>query len=198
MKKIAFLFFTFLMVTFSVAENLYSPDKNFKLEFAVNALGEPVYSLAYKEKPVIQASKLGFELKNQGSLRNGFSIKNTKIASVDDSWKPVWGEVKEIRNTYNELLVELEQKTEDRTMKIRFRLFNDGLGFRYEFDKQPKLNYFRIVDECTQFALTGDHKTFWIPGAYDTNEYYYSTTKLSEVDGSTVDGNGIGTRNNFV
>ncbi len=197
MKKIAFLFYAILVAVTSVAENLYSPDNNFKLDFEVNSLGEPTYSLSYKGKPVILTSKLGFELKNQDALQNGFSIKSTKTASVDDSWKPIWGEVKEIRNNYNELLVELEQKAEDRTMKIRFRLFNDGLGFRYEFERQPKLNYFKITDECTQFALTADHKAFWIPGAYDTNEYCYSTTKLSEVDASTVDGNGIGTHGYF-
>jgi hypothetical protein len=197
MKKIT-LFLIVLAVSLSnKAETLMSPDNNFKMEFLMNATGVPEYSLTYKEKTVIKPSKLGFELKNAPALLSGFSILRTESSTFDQTWKPVWGEVSEIRNNYNELLVVLEQKTGQRTIKIRFRLFNDGLGFRYEFDKQPNLNYFQITDECTQFALTGDHKTFWIPGDYDTNEYFYTTSKLSEVDASKVNGNGIGTHGFF-
>ena len=197
MKKISVIFITLLITYCIQAESLVSPDKNFKLEFSVNTAGEPEYSLTYKNQLVIKPSKLGFKLLNSPALLNGFSLLTTEVKSNDETWKPVWGEVKEIRSNYNELLVVLEQKTAQRTMKIRFRLFNDGLGFRYEFDKQPNLNYFRITDECTEFSLTADHKTFWIPGDYDTNEYTYTTTKLSEVDAAKVNGNGIGTHGFF-
>jgi hypothetical protein len=180
-----------------MAENLLSPDKNFRLDFSINPSGEAEYALFYKEKPVIKTSRLGLELKKAPSLLSGFTIQKSETSTFNETWKPVWGEVSEIRNNYNELLIVLEQKAEQRTMKIRFRLFNDGLGFRYEFDKQHNLNYFQVADERTQFAMTGDHKTFWIPGDYDTNEYYYSTTKLSEVDASKVNGDGIGTHGYF-
>lgn len=197
MRKHTLLFVAMFISIFSMAENLSSPDNNFRLDFRLNETGEPVYSLTYKNKPVIIPSKLGFELLNAPALTNGFTTLKVETKTCDETWKPVWGEVKEIRNNYNELLVVLEQKAEQRTMKIRFRLFNDGLGFRYEFDKQPNLNYFRITDEKTEFSLTGDHKAFWIPGDYDTNEYAYTTTKLSEVDASKVDGTGIGTHGFF-
>jgi len=193
MRKHTLLFVAMFISIFSMAENLLSPDNNFQFNFYLNETGEPVYALTYKNKPVIIPSKLGFELLNAPALTTGFTTLKVETKTCDETWKPVWGEVKEIRNNYNELLVVLEQKAEQRTMKIRFRLFNDGLGFRYEFDKQPNLNYFRIADEKTEFALTGDHKAFWIPGDYDTNEYAYTTTKLSEVDASKVDGTGIGT-----
>jgi len=197
MKKISVLLIAMSLSLMGMAESLLSPDKNFRLDFSVNEGGEAEYTLFYKEKPVILTSKMGLELKNAPSLLAGFNIQKTETSTFDETWKPVWGEVSKIRSNYNELLVTLEQKAEKRTMKIRFRLFNDGLGFRYEFDKQPSLNYFQVADERTQFALTGDHKTFWIPGDYDTNEYFYTTTKLSEVDASKVDGSGIGTHGFF-
>ncbi|HRZ98873.1 MAG TPA: glycoside hydrolase family 97 catalytic domain-containing protein, partial [Paludibacter sp.] len=181
--------------TFAVPLN--SPDNNFQLSFSVNDAGEPLYSLNYKGKAILKPSKLGLEIKNAPSLLSGFSIQKTETTAFDETWKPVWGEVKEIRNNYNELLVTLEQKKEQRTIKIRFRLFNDGLGFRYEFDKQANLNYFQVADEKTEFAMTGNHKTFWIPGDYDTNEYFYTTTPLSKIDASKVDGSGIGTHGFF-
>ena len=198
MKRIKLLLTIILLGNYVIqAENLISPDNNFRLDFTLNEKGEPTYSLAYKGKTVIKPSKLGFELLNAPALSAEFSTVKAETSTVDETWQPVWGEVKEIRNNYNELLVVLEQKKEKRTMKIRFRLFNDGLGFRYEFDKQANLNYFRIADEKTEFALTDNHEAFWIPGDYDTNEYYYSTTKLSKVDASKVDGEGIGTHGYF-
>ena len=196
MKRIILSLSLLLVFTISKAETLLSPDKNFQLEFSVND-GKLFYSLTYKNSAVLKRSQLGFVLRNSPALLEGFTLTDVKTTSNDDTWKPVWGEVKEIRNNYNELLVQVTQKSENRSMNIRFRLFNDGLGFRYEFDKQPNLNYFQITDECTQFALTGDHKTFWIPGDYDTNEYFYTTTKLSEIDASKVNGNGIGTHGFF-
>jgi hypothetical protein len=123
-------------------------------------------------------------LKNdKKSLRNDFAIADTKTATFDESWKPVWGEVASIRNHYNELAVTLNQKETQRKMVIRFRLFNEGLGFRYEFPLQKNLSYFVIKEEKTQFAMTGDHTAFWIPGDYDTQEYDYTTSKLSEIRG---------------
>jgi len=165
------------------AESITSPNGNLQLNFSVNEDGEPVYELFYKSKMVIKPSKLGLELKGDPGLMNGFTLVDTKTSAFDETWKPVWGEVKEIRNHYNELLVTLTQKAQQRNILIRFRLFNDGLGFRYEFPLQTNLNYFVIKEEHTQFAMTGDHTAFWIPGDYDTQEYDYTKSKLSEIRG---------------
>lgn len=197
MKQITLVFIIMLGILPLRAGNLLSPDKQLELKAGINDKSEIIYALSYKGKEILKPSKLGVELKNAPSLLEGFTLKNAKESSFDETWKPVWGEVSEIRNHYNELLLEFEQKATERTIKIRFRLFNDGLGFRYEFEKQKNLNYFRVADERTEFALTGDHKAFWIPGDFDTNEYYYTTTRLSEVDASKVDGTGIGTHGYF-
>lgn len=117
------------------------------------------------------------------NLMTGFKIKDTRTSTFDEVWRPVWGEESEIRNHYNELEVTLDQPENDRYIIIRFRLFNDGLGFRYEFPQQKNLNYFVIKEEHTQFAMTGDHTAFWIPGDYDTQEYDYTTSRLSEIRG---------------
>lgn len=196
-KFAPFLFLIFFQIQTMQAEKLLSPNGNLMLNFSLTEQGEPTYELFFANRAVIKPSKLGFELLNATDLRVGFQIVETKTNSIDENWKPVWGEVKEIRNQCNEMLVVLKQSVENRTIKIRFRLFDDGLGFRYEFDKQPNLNYFRVKNECTQFAVTGNHKAFWIPGDFDTNEYAYTTTLLAEVDGSKVDGNGIGTHGYF-
>lgn len=194
-----FLLFVILIfsITISYALDLTSPSGNFSMKFWVNEKGEPFYSLQYKGKDVIKPSEMGFVLNEKPDLLNGFVVKNSSTSTVDETWKPVWGEVSQIRDNYNELLVELEQTDAKRTMKIRFRLFDDGLGFRYEFDKQPNMSYFQVADEKTEFALTGDHKTFWIPGDYDSNEYPYSITKLSEVDASVADGSAISVHRYF-
>ncbi|MGH9961450.1 MAG: glycoside hydrolase family 97 N-terminal domain-containing protein, partial [Pyrinomonadaceae bacterium] len=145
--------------------------------------GEPTHQLSFRGRPVLQQSKLGIELKDQPAFTKGFTIVKADTSQTDQTWEPVWGEVKRIRSHYKELTVTLQQAAhKNRRMIIRFRLFNDGLGFRYEFPEQADLKYFTVSDEKTEFNLTGDHKTFWIPGDYDTNEYRYSTTKLSEVD----------------
>ena len=197
MKKVIFLIMLSISVLNAYTQQLNSPDGNFQLNFSLSNAGEPVYQLSYKGKEVIKPSKLGLKLKNPPSFTLDFTLKNKEVSSFNETWKPVWGEVSQISNHYNELLVTLEQTKQNRYMKIRFRLFNDGLGFRYEFDRQPELSYFQVLDECTEFALTGDHKAFWIPGDYDTNEYYYTTTKLSEIDAEKVDGTGIGTHGFF-
>ncbi|WP_345210835.1 glycoside hydrolase family 97 protein [Mucilaginibacter gynuensis] len=166
------------------AQVITSPDKNLTLTFGLQTGGVPTYQLTYKKKDVIKTSKLGLETKDVPSFLDGFTITKTEQSTFDESWNPVWGEQKTIRNHYNELLVTLSQKAvKDRFIRIRFRLFNDGLGFRYEFPSQPNLNYFIIKEEHTQFALAGDHKAFWLPGDFDTQEYSTVTSNLSEVRG---------------
>ncbi|PJJ10365.1 glycosyl hydrolase family 97 [Flavobacterium sp. 1] len=178
--------FYFMALPYANSQQLKSPNGNFTMEFALQNDGTPSYSLNYKNKTVIRPSKLGLELKNdKKSLLNDFTLIDTKTAAFDETWKPVWGETESIRNQYNELAVTLNQKETDRQIIIRFRLFNDGLGFRYEFPAQKNLAYFIIKEERTQFALTGDHTAFWIPGDYDTQEYDYTTSKLSEIRGLT-------------
>jgi len=180
----------FLLVACCVAnaQQLASPDQNLELKFGLSPKGEPTYELAYKKKPVIKTSKLGLELKGAPSFLDGFQIDKSERSSFDETWSPVLGEQKNIRNHYNELLVTLSQKAVNgRYIRIRFRLFNDGLGFRYEFPEQKHLNHFVIKEEKTQFALAGDHKAFWLPGDYDTQEYSTVTSNLSEVRGKMKD-----------
>lgn len=153
------------------------------MQFEVQEDSIPVYALSYKGKEVIKTSKLGLSLKDREDLLSGFAIESTDESTFDNTWTPVWGETKEIRNHYNELVVSLNQPSTERKLVIRFRLFNDGLGFRYEFPQQDKLVYFVIEEERTQFAMTGDHTAFWIPGDYDSQEYDYTESKLSEIRG---------------
>ena len=196
MKAICIKLTCFLLVlsmsSAAMAESITSPNGQLQLNFSVNSQGEPVYELFYKGKAVIKPSKLGLELKNDPGLMNGFTLADTQTSTFDETWEPVWGEVKQIRNHYNEMAVTLDQKAQDRNIIIRFRLFDDGLGFRYEFPLQKNLNYFVIKEERTQFAMTGDHKAFWIPGDYDTQEYDFTESKLSEICGlmkSAITGN---------
>jgi hypothetical protein len=182
-----FLFTALIWLAFfspAQSQQLKSPNGKFVMEFTLQNDGTPSYSLNYKSKAVVKPSKLGLELKNdKKSLLNDFTVVDTKTATFDENWKPVWGEVASIRNHYNELAVTLNQKETDRQIVIRFRLFDDGLGFRYEFPSQKNLTYFVIKEERTQFAMAGDHTAFWIPGDYDTQEYDYTTSKLSEIRG---------------
>ena len=182
-SKMAFILLALLMSTAAMAESITSPNGLLKLNFSVNAQGEPVYELSYKDKEVIKPSKLGLELKDDPGLMNGFTLTDAKTSTFDETWEPVWGEVKSIRNHYNELAVTLDQKAQDRNIVIRFRLYDDGLGFRYEFPLQKNLNYFVIKEEHSQFAMTGDHTAFWIPGDYDTQEYDFTESKLTEIRG---------------
>ncbi|WP_316783472.1 glycoside hydrolase family 97 protein [Pedobacter frigiditerrae] len=164
------------------AQQLKSPNGETILSFLLTSDGIPTYQLSYKSKDVIKTSKLGLELKNdKKSLLNDFVITDTKNSSFDENWTPVWGEVKTIRNHYNEMAVTLNQKETNRQMIIRFRLYNEGLGFRYEFPTQKNLTYFVVKEEKTQFAMAGDHTAYWIAGDYDTQEYDYTTSKLSEI-----------------
>ncbi|MDB5209912.1 MAG: glycoside hydrolase family 97 protein, partial [Sediminibacterium sp.] len=155
---------------------------NVELNVLINGSGTPLYSVYYKNQAVVSSSELGFVLTDDKDLHTGFEVTKTETKSVDETWQPVWGEVKNIRNHYQQLAVHLKQKTSNLLLDIVFKVFEDGVGFRYEFPNQPGLKYFIVANELTQFNLTGDHKTFWIPGDYDSNEYPYSTTKLSEID----------------
>jgi glucan 1,4-alpha-glucosidase len=185
MKKTLLNGFLWLfMLNLAMAQELKSPNGNVVMQFSLQKDGSPSYQLKYKNKAVIKPSKLGLELKDDAkSLLNDFTVVNTASSTFDETWKPVWGEVASVRNNYNELAVTLNQKGTDRQIIIRFRLFNDGLGFRYEFPTQKNLVYFIIKEEKTQFAMTGDHTAFWLAGDYDTQEYDYTTSKLSEIRG---------------
>ena len=187
------------------AQIVKSPNGNMVLNFSILEDGTPSYSLTYKGKEVIKPSKMGLELKKEApsrefwdfseegtiitqkdekaSLYNGFKVIDTQTTSFDETWQPVWGESKDIRNHYNELSVLLDQPSTDRQMLVRFRVFDDGVGFRYEFPQQKNLVYFVVKEERSQFAMAGDHTAFWLPGDYDTQEYDYTTSKLSEIRG---------------
>lgn len=202
MKKCIMLIGMCLVIQWAVSQELKSPGGNLVMKFSLKKGGVPAYQLTYKGKDVIKTSKMGLELKSddkalaefnqdpvllppkddiRSSLYDGFEVTGTIASTFDETWKPVWGEVKDIRNHYNELLVKLNQQNTGRQMNIRFRLYDDGLGFRYEFPQQKNLIYFVIQEEKTQFAMAGDHTAYWIPGDYDTQEYDYTTSRLSEI-----------------
>jgi hypothetical protein len=183
MKKLVLLCFNLLVLGSLIAQTLKSPDNNLTLTFQVKENGTPVYNLQYKGKDVIKDSKMGFIINAPRPFAEGFSITNTEYASFDETWTTVWGENNKIRENYNEMLISLTQEKTTWIVNIRFRLFDDGLGFRYEFPVQANLRHFTIKDELTEFYLTGDHKTFWIPADYDTNEFPITTSKISEIAG---------------
>lgn len=189
MKKLIFLFALLTAgcnsstdenTTFTIHEELTSPDGQLTLTVGLKG-SKPCYALNYKGKAVILPSTLGLELKEGRSLLDGFEMDDAQRTSFDETWEPVWGETRTIRNHYNELLVPFVQHDPERTLLVRFRLYDDGLGFRYEFPEQPTLTHFILREERTQFAMAGDHKTFWIPGDYDTQEYDYTVSRLSEI-----------------
>lgn len=184
--------FSFLLLSFSflLSHSSYvsaqaltqsSPNGSVSVTFALTDTGVPTYQIDYKGKAVVKPSTLGIELAEENSLMDGFRINNTSTSSFDETWQPVWGEEREIRNHYNELLVEMEKPANGRFMNLRFRVYDDGVGFRYEFPQQRFLPYFVVKAEHTQFAMTGDHIAWWIPGDYDTQEYSYTESRLSEI-----------------
>ena len=183
MKKLVLTAGILLTSLLGRAEGITSPSGIVKVDFELTGNGVPTYSVAYKDRPVVTPSTLGLELNGQSNLMNGFEVVKTSTSTFDETWQPVWGEVKDIRNHYNELLVELHQPATDRYMNIRFRVYDEGMGLRYEFPTQKNLIYFVIKEEHTQFAMTGDHTAWWIPGDYDTQEYDYTESRLSEIRG---------------
>ena len=163
------------------ASEVTSPNGEMKLTFTLRD-SKPYYSVSFRGKPVIKPSRLGYELHNADNLLEGFTQTGEKTSTFDETWTPVWGENKTIRNHYKELLVNLIQEKTGRVMNLRFRVYDEGVGLRYEFPQEgSKLNYFVVKEECTEFALTGDHIAWWIPGDYDTQEYEYSRSRLSEI-----------------
>lgn len=163
------------------ASEVTSPNGEMKLTFTLRD-SKPYYSVSFRGKPVIKPSRLGYELHNAENLLEGFAQTGEKTSTFDETWTPVWGENKTIRNHYKELLVNLIQEKTGRVMNLRFRVYDEGVGLRYEFPQEgSKLNYFVVKEECTEFALTGDHIAWWIPGDYDTQEYEYSRSRLSEI-----------------
>ncbi|TCC99530.1 glycoside hydrolase family 97 protein [Pedobacter hiemivivus] len=186
MKKLIICFLSFAICGQILAQEtktFEAGQDKIKLKFMLNAEGRPIYSLYFAGKTIIEPSSLGMELVNDSSFNRQFEIIGTEKKLVDEQWNPIWGEVRSIKNKYEQLTVQLKQKNvPNRLMNLVFRVFEEGLGFRYEFPKQPGLKYFIVGNELTQFNLTGDHKAFWIPGDYDTNEYSYTTSALSRVD----------------
>jgi len=184
MKTVILSFLIFVNVSF--AQTIQSPQGKLSLTFALTTDGVPTYALRFGNKPVVKTSRLGIQLKGEPSFDKGFVIASVDTSTHDETWEPVWGEVRRIRSFFRELAVTLRQPSiHDRTLVVRFRLFDDGLGFCYEFPRQEPLAYFVVSEEQTEFALTGDHRAFWIPGDYDTNEYQYTTSPLSKIDATT-------------
>lgn len=184
MKKIVALsLFLVLFMPLGFSQVLQSPNKDLALSFALDEKGTPVYDLSYKNKTAIQKSNMGFVIQKDILFNQNFEIQKVSFTTEHSKWEPVLGEQKEITNHYNEMKVELLQPKSKRLLTIYFRLFDDGLGFRYEFPVQPNLRHFMIQEETTEFNLGGNHKAFWIPGDYDTNEYKYTTSLVSEIPG---------------
>ncbi|WP_372792996.1 glycoside hydrolase family 97 protein [Lutibacter sp.] len=191
--KFSLIIVCFLAISCSKKEEnqtiLSSPDSNIKVEFSLNLNGEPIYQVAYKNEEVIKTSTLGFDLKDAPSLKGNFEIISAVPSSFNETWEMPWGEQIEVVNNYNELKVELQEASElKRKLTIVFKVYNDGIGFRYEFPEQENLKEVFITDENTQFNLTGDHKVWWIPGDWDIYEHLYNTTKFSEIDAKSKAG----------
>jgi hypothetical protein len=186
MRLIQVIFALGFMIPSAFGQHCTSPNKEISVAFSLMENGVPSYQMSYKGVPVVLQSTMGFELANDTNLLDGFSLLDTVYDSKDELWEPVWGEERQIRNHYNEMLVILQQQETNRTMNIRFRVFDEGIGFRYEFPKQAALGHFIIQQERTGFTLTGDHIAHWIPGDYDTQEYDYTTSRISEI-GSLFD-----------
>lgn len=184
MKRLFFFLFLLLAtaVNTAFAAEVTSPNGEVKVVFNLDNT-TPTYMVSFRGKVVVKPSRLGYELANAENLLDGFKLAGQETGAFDETWKPVWGESSSIRNHYNELLVHLVQEKTDRHMDIRFRVYDEGMGLRYEFPQEGKLNYFTVKEERTEFAMTGDHTAWWIPGDYDTQEYEYTRSRLSEIRG---------------
>lgn len=180
MKSIISTFFVFFIYTF-YAQTVSSPSKLIALDFKITN-GKPAYSVTFKGKPIVKESLLGIKLKESTDLATNFTLTDSKMTAVNETWQPVLGEEANITNHYNQLTVNLTQQKTNRKLNIIFRVFDEGVAFRYDFPKQADLNYFIISDEITQFNLTGDHKVFWLPGDLDSQEYPYNESKISGID----------------
>ena len=181
MKKLLSLYLIFAM-NMVYSQNIESPSKEISVNFKLSVSGQPSYSVNYKNKPVIQESTLGIKLKGKPSLDANFTIDNVKNSSFNESWIPVLGEQSTIVNHYNELIISLIQKETQIKMNLIFRVFDEGVAFRYHFPKQKDLNYFIISDEVSQFNLTDNHKVFWIPGDCDRKESVYNEASFSNIN----------------
>lgn len=187
MKKIVIALLVLFFGVSVTAQTIYSPNRSLQLVFSVSATGAPQYNLLLNGKDVVKNSTLGLELKGNINLQTDLSLTGSKTKTVNETWQPVLGEQKNIVNHYNELEVGLKQRGQKPVeFIIRFRLYNEGLGFRYEFPTQPNLRYFIVSNEFTRFNLAGNHKAFWIPGDFDSQEYVYNESRLSEIDLSKV------------
>ncbi|MNQ08769.1 Retaining alpha-galactosidase precursor [compost metagenome] len=196
-NKMKHLFSLFLILTLGIvqAQSVQSPSGKIAVHFKLGSNGQPIYSVNYKDKAVVLESALGIKLKEKPALEANFEILTSKTATFNESWKPVLGEQANIVNHYNELTVSLINKESKVKMNIIFRVFDEGMAFRYDFPRQADLNYFIISDEVTQFNLAENNKVFWLPGDFDSNEYEYNETKLSEIDNSKINmNNGIGVK----
>jgi hypothetical protein len=182
MRLFQLIFSIALMIQPALGQHCLSPNKQINVAFAVNKKGVPTYQIQYKQKSVILESSMGFELVEDDDLMENFKLLDVIYDTKDEVWNPVWGEEREIRNHYNEMLVTLQQKKTSRRMNIRFRVFNEGVGFRYEFPQQADFGHFIIQQERTSFTLTGNHTAHWIPGDYDTQEYDYTTSRISKIE----------------
>ena len=189
MRKLLLSFLLALPVL-AMASRVKSPDGHIELTFSLDATGRPTYEMTYKGRAVVRPSHLGLELakdkhasKGMGEtdLMDGFEAVETVTHEFDETWEPVWGETRTIRNHYNEMAVTLRQPRHERTIVIRFRVYDDGIGLRYEFPQQRELNYFLIKEEHTEFSMTGDHKAWWLPGDYDSQEQETQESRLSEI-----------------
>ncbi len=191
MKELYFLLIVFSFSSIS-AQQIQSPSKEIAVEFSISPGGEPVYHVSYKGKEVVKDSKMGISLKDETSLTEGFSLVSKENSTFNENWKPVLGEQSIIKNHYNQAVFHLIQKETNKKLDIVFKVYDEGVAFRYEFPAEGAVKYFIVSEENTEFNLTGDHKTFWIPGDYDSQEYVYNETKLSEIDNSKLDlNNGI-------
>jgi hypothetical protein len=194
MKKYIVGFLSLFAVS-SFAQMTLSPSKLLQVDFSINAVGKPIYKVSYLNKEIIQDSELGIALKDNNALDHGFTLLSQESKSVNETWQPVLGEQSSIQNTYNQVTYFLLQKETNRKLNIIFRVYNEGVAFRYDFPKQESLNYFIVSDEKTAFNLVENHKAFWIPGDYDSQEYAYNETKLADIDNSKLDmNNGIGVK----
>ena len=187
--------FIFCFGISSWAQEIQSPSKKISVSFSLTPAGKPAYQVSYLNQKIVEESVLGIALKDNVALDHGFTILNQVATSVNESWQPVLGEQATIQNVYNQITFYLLQKETNRKLNIIFRVYNEGVAFRYDIPKQSNLNYFVVSDELSSFNLTENYKAFWIPGDYDSQEYAYNETNLSDIDNSKLDmNNGIGVK----